>query len=81
MNIEAKYDENTLNTIGDNLAGVLGMRREKELSAGRIRWKTIWGTKTGLGLLRTLSSNLLDIEFGSVHSDLTKGIDKLTRKA
>ena len=48
-------EENNLNEVGDKMATMLKMRRKTGLDTqGRIRWITEWGTKTGIGLLRTV---------------------------
>lgn len=51
-----KYTESQLNSIGDKLADALNMKKEQSRdSEGRIRWVTDFGTKTGVGLIRTLT--------------------------
>ena len=59
MNLTPQEEENRLNKVGDTLAALLKMKREPALdSQGRIRWITDWGTKTGVGLIRSLENFL-----------------------
>ena len=52
----SKAEENKLNASGDRMAELLCMKREEQLDTqGRIRWETTEGSKTGLGLIRTLT--------------------------
>ena len=52
----SKAEENKVNDAGNRMAVLLGMKREEQLDTqGRIRWETTEGSKTGLGLIRTLT--------------------------
>jgi hypothetical protein len=60
--MKLKLTEDELNEKGNELARILGMKRERKQVSNRIRWKTDWGSKTGLGLLRTIKANLPEMD-------------------
>lgn len=61
ISAEKQY-ENQLNEMGCKLAHSLGMKIDCEHSD---RWRTSFGTKTGLGLIRTLKHLIEEIERGN----------------
>ncbi len=69
--MESKYTEQQLNDIGDRLAATLKLRPAPAGTDGRKRYDTTWGSKTGLGLIRTLETTLEQIKAGEAPHDLT----------
>lgn len=62
-----KLSETELNAAGDKLAEILGLKKARQQnSQQRTLWQTTIGTKTGVGLLRTLDSLIKDIEAGDL---------------
>lgn len=59
----ALLTEAELNELGNVLARGLGMRKDFEHFD---RWRTVWGTKTGLGLIRMLDNMLNGIKMGDI---------------
>ena len=56
-------EEAKLNAAGDKLAEMLHMKRDNDASPdsqGRIRWKTTYGNKTGIGVIRSIESFVAD---------------------
>lgn len=69
--VETKYTEEQLNAMGDQLAKVLKLRWAPPGSDGRARYDTEWGSKTGVGLIRTLDTMLGKIKSGDAPHDIS----------
>jgi hypothetical protein len=64
------YTELELERIGNRLGMLLGMKRTRDGL-----WSLATGNKTGLGLVRTLTSLLRNIECGCLNEELTPPAD------
>lgn len=64
-----EYTEMQMNTIGDRIAKILHMKRDREYCD---RWQTSIGTKTGKGLFLTLSRFIHEVEQNHPDSELLK---------
>lgn len=53
-----RTDDQAADTIGATIAEVLHCKRDRE---HRDRWQTDWGTKTNIGLARTVLSHLENV--------------------
>lgn len=57
-----KYTDAQLEFIGEEIGRILSIPRER--SSGR--FKTTWGTKTGLGLIKTIERIIDDVKKGKI---------------